>query len=504
MDVSSALEIYTLVLGWVLYDGLWKILADTGLVYIPLVAAILKNFFFAWRVQGDEGAETTLRNNWMDILAMMTVIAVAGMPMFTVKLSDLSYVTPCGGNTVTGGSTGTLYDNAFAAINGKTAQVPLWWTMLLSIANGINGAAVALIPCSPDLRTFAYRIDNARITDPELRRQLELFTGDCWQKARAKFITSHTALPASYPPDDLDWIGSQYFQDTDGYYGNANLNLSIRASEELPGFPYNAARDTEYLPGFIPAWGRPECNDWWNNATSGIMPRLMALIDSAAITQATIETGDIELAKNVLLRKLIAPEQAALGRNLAINSYQNNYNANAGNIAQGAAGVGLAVELASWIPKIYALRQAAPVGQSFILMGIYTFLPFILLFSAYSTEVLYTVTAAIFGIKFLTPIWTLAVWIDNHMMEGLGIKWYSWMSFQEDKATTMVILNLVAMLMFVVLPILWFAVIGWSGFALHKTMDTFKIINSPVENGTNTATNIATGMASKGAGKLLK
>jgi hypothetical protein len=47
-------------------------------------------------------------------------------------------------------------------------------------------------------------------------------------------------------------------------------------------------------------------------------------------------------------------------------------------------------------------------------------------------------------------------------------------------------------------------VIGWSGFALHKTMDTFKIINSPVENGTNTATNIATGMASKGAGKLLK
>jgi hypothetical protein len=181
-----------------------------------------------------------------------------------------------------------------------------------------------------------------------------------------------------YPPDDLDWIGSQYFQDTDGYYGNANLNLSIRASEELPGFPYNAARDTEYLPGFIPAWGRPECNDWWNNATSGIMPRLMALIDSAAITQATIETGDI---------------------------------------AQGAAGVGLTVELASWIPKIYALRQAAPVGQSFILMGIYTFLPFIL----------------------------------------------------------------VAMLMFVVLPIVWFKVIGWAGLTVNRTLDAFKDITGPSE-----------------------
>ncbi len=34
-------------------------------------------------------------------------------------------------------------------------------------------------------------------------------------------------------------------------------------------------------------------------------------------------------------------------------------------------------------------------------------------------------------------------------MEGLGLKWYSWMNLQEDKAATMVILNLVAMLMFV-------------------------------------------------------
>ena len=62
-----------------------------------------------------------------------------------------------------------------------------------------------------------------------------------------------------------------------------------------------------------------------------------------------------------------------------------------------------------WWPKIYALRQAAPIGQSFILMGIYLFLPFILLFSGFSIEVLYTTTVAIIGIKFLTPIWTLAV-----------------------------------------------------------------------------------------------
>ena len=495
MDVSSAIEIYTTVLGWVLYDGIWGILSDTGLLYVPLAAGVIKNWVYAWRMQGNEGAEATVRNNWMDIFSMMTVIAVAGVPMFTINPGDLSHTTPCGGSTVAGGSTGTLYDKAFAAIDGKSAQVPLWWYGIMAMSNGANNATVALIPCFPDLRTFAYRIDNARISDPELRRQLELFTRDCWQKARAKFMASHTALPQNYLAEDIDWIGSQFFQDTDGFYGN-NLNLSIRASEEIPGFAYNAARDTEYLPGIIPANGRPECKDWWDNAQSGLRPRLLALVDPEAITQANIETGDIQLAKNALMRKILEPERVALGRTLDINGYGNAYGADANFLAKGVAGLGVDKELLFWQPKIYALRQAAPIGQSFVLMGIYLFLPFILLFSGYSIEVLFTVTVAVFGIKFLTPIWTLAVWIDNHMMEALGLKWFAF-TFDDDKATTMTILNLVAMLMFVVLPIVWFVMIGWAGFHLQKTMDNFNSISGPVGSGADSATKTGSQIATK-------
>ncbi len=64
--------------------------------------------------------------------------------------------------------------------------------------------------------------------------------------------------------------------------------------------------------------------------------------------------------------------------------------------ASGSGDLGLTFELASWWPKIYALRQAAPIGQAFVLMGIYLFLPFILLFSGYSIEVLFTVTVAVY------------------------------------------------------------------------------------------------------------
>ena len=206
MNVSSAIEIYTTVLGWLLYDGIWDILSDTGLLYVPLVAAFIRNWGFAWRMQGIEAAETIIRNNWMDIIIMMTVIALAGVPVVTVSPAGISHTTPCGGTPVSGGSTGTLYDKAFAAIDGQSAQVPVWWDATLAIANGINNAAIALIPCSPDLRTYAYRLDNARVSDPDMRRQLELFTRDCWQKARAKFMAEHTVLPATYAPEDIDWL----------------------------------------------------------------------------------------------------------------------------------------------------------------------------------------------------------------------------------------------------------------------------------------------------------
>jgi hypothetical protein len=84
------------------------------------------------------------------------------------------------------------------------------------------------------------------------------------------------------------------------------------------------------------------------------------------------------------------------------------------------------------------------------------------------------------------------------MMEGLGIKWYSWMNLQEDKAATLLILNLVAMLMFVVLPVVWFMVIGWAGLHLNKTLETFRGVTDPIGAGADNTSKIAGNAALRG------
>jgi hypothetical protein len=501
MNVSSAVEIYTLVLGWLLYDGLWDLLSASGLLYVPLVGAVWKNWASGIRASGDESSGAVVRTSWMDVFAIMSVIALAGTPIFPVKMGDLSHVTPCGGTEVPGGATGTLYDSAFAAINGRTAKIPLWWYGLLSVANGINSATVALIPCSPDLRTLTYVTDNTSISDPELRKELQSFSTDCWAKARAKLLANHVILPKTYRSDDTDWLGSSYFLNTDGYYGNSNINLALRASAEITNFPYVSTRDTEYDTSvFTPPWGRPECKDWWQNDPNGLRVRLVSLLDSDALAQANTELGDLDQAKDRLIQRLLMPESAVLGDALAITNYNDLFSGDHPAISgskptAAVTALGLGVEMATWTPKIYALRQAAPIGQALILMGVYLFLPFVLVMSAYSIEVLFTVTVAVFGIKFLTPIWTLAVWIDNHLVEGLGIKWYDWLSTNNDKGATLMILNLMAMFVFVILPIIWFAVIGWAGVNVSRAMDTLTNAHQPIKEGASRSTTLVTSAA---------
>ena len=61
MEVGSAIELYTTLLGWILYDKLWDALAETGVAYIPFLALIVRNFALSWEKYGMEGAAASMR-----------------------------------------------------------------------------------------------------------------------------------------------------------------------------------------------------------------------------------------------------------------------------------------------------------------------------------------------------------------------------------------------------------------------------------------------------------
>ena len=270
MEVGSAIELYTTLLGWILYDKLWDALVETGVAYIPFLALIVRNFALSWEKHGMEGAAASIRGMEIQLAAMLTVVALAGSPVISLQSSDLTYTAPCGGVTVSGGNSGTGYDQTFQLGNNQ-ATVPVWWRAVMAVSAGFSNAAIAATPCQGDLRRMDYRMGNTVIKDLDLKAQLDDFYQDCFLRARSQFIRQGQSLPSGYPPDDIDWPGSQYFQDTDGYYNNANINLAMRAHREIPNFPFDPARDAEYGGSSPSGWGKPTCYEWWTGETESRM-----------------------------------------------------------------------------------------------------------------------------------------------------------------------------------------------------------------------------------------
>lgn len=465
MEVGAAIDIYTTVLGWTLYDRLWEALADTGIAYLPFFGAVARHFVESWKDDGNQGAEQSVRGLEAQLAAMLAVAALTGAPALDVRVADLSHTAACGAATVRGNDTGTLYDSAFK-LGDQAARVPVWWRAVMAVASGLSNVAVAAIPCAANLQQINYQIENSRIKDAGLRAQLALFDRDCYQPATAKFAREQKTLPVGYAEDDINWYGSKYFQDTAGFYDDPNVNLAPRVREEIPGFTYDATRDADLGGRPASGLGRPTCKQWWADDTVGLRKRLLDTLDPKALAAAkTAATG---------AATALAVEEALIKRTsektLYVGTDTRSPTLNTGDTSLVIKATGMAGVLWDAIEKqatLWALKQAAPIAQSLILMAVYLCLPFVLVFSAYSMETVLVASLGIFALRFVTALWALATWVDNVMPKALGIEWWkqgSWLF--SDNGPANVIVAMVGYLLFVGLPVIWFLVLGWAGHNL--------------------------------------
>lgn len=502
MSTNSYLEFYLSLLAWIINNGIWNTLADTGLFAAPFGAIILQEWLSARQQGADEGNKGLLsiprveNRLWMGYV----VILFACIPVFPVNLSSISLDDAasqrCGISMSKPAE--TAWGTTFNTIGEKSANVPIWWFLVHAIGKGVTAAATAAIPCAPDIRQMRMEIDSSRIDNQVLLQEVADFTRDCYGYSRSRLFTNRPELDKAQS-HDASWIGSTYLLSTPGYYD------TDRSRSPRVDWPYDESRDMS-LPQLANGAGYPTCQQWWSDAGIGLRARLLAEVDPTLISQLLgwLSGNSSAEVEDATLRELVSPRQQSM--TMAPGQVFQDYGSSArgGSLNQGlnnlATNTGLALGSFSNFPGMNALRAALPMVQAFLMLGTIISLPLVLLISTYQLKTLMTVTFALFTLHMLTFWWELARWVDSSMLDTL----YNQVSAMDqtllslpssgfmDGTVTAQVIEYVMGAMFVVLPMMFLGTMSWAGYAVGAG------VQSMLSRGSQTA-EVA---ASKGASQL--
>jgi hypothetical protein len=521
MSVDSYLELFTTLFGWTFYGILWDVLVSSGIVYLPFLGILIDN----WRepAQGGEvghASGLSLRRMEIDIFMALLVVVLAGQPAALTPLNaaTLSYVPPptlldAAPPTATVTSSQSTYGSTGFAGAATTVNIPIWWYAVIAMSSGFGHAVVEGLPTSPDMRTFEQQARLATIADPRLRQEMSDFFSQCYIPARSKYQAERpataviTTLLTTYGSDDPDWMGSHVYRNTPGYYDN------LRPANQITGWAYNAARDTEYDPATPPAWGKPTCKQWWEDAAIGLREKLVTEADAtsagfsglvvAVAPALASEQQNDAVAKTVLTN---APPSWSNNDLTAHNASNSGLLNTAGNIVKGGLATGGVITASALFSvTMTAVLQALPMVQAIMLLGIYALLPMVVVLSRYSISMMVVGAMAIFTIKFWSVLWYLAMWVDQNlilsMYPDVNVFLQIFANPGEHDSKRM-LLNMITTSLYLGLPLLWSGMMAWVGVNVGRGIESAtNPLRTTAQDAGSQGASIGKQALAKGAGK---
>jgi hypothetical protein len=511
MGVQGYLSLYTILLGWQVYDGLWRIMTQLGLIILPFAFIAVKSFLGPFLSMGaKQSGLVGARRFIIHIFAALFVLLWAGAPI--VRLSPhLLHFKPNGTKSqiVTPGHTGTSYDTILPVPND--IKVPLYWYMVLAVSNGFTDQAKQLITQQPvDLRVLQNELNLTTIQDTDLKAEVYRFQKECYLPAYNQFVTygdkgqKQKEIKASldkYGKDDIAWIGSETFQKIPGFYNK------YYAVKPVPEFPYDDTNPHDQVDAQtgMPQWGCPSCSDWWGFPGFGLRAKLYGQLgDSFKVQLAKMDYvhhGDKKLTEDAAIRAVI---EKSTGGSFVRRGYKSEEDAGHGfdNFVGTVAGrAGVEVMAMAEYPKIHVLKNMLPIIQALLLFMIIALLAIALPMSGYSYGFCVSVTVFIFSITFCGFLWHLITWFDQFMLQALygatGKGSYTdpvttiWHLSESSSNPQKHLVDITISLGYVFVPLFWLTITSWAGIKLGNALSGFKDATKTAEKAGKGAVSVA-------------
>ena len=501
MGFDSYLEIFTTVYGWTIANLIYSILLDTGIVFIPLIVTIIAVWLQAHEDGTENGsAQWAIRKMEVELVSALFVMSVCFVPtpFTTLDKAHLSFkpdgtVATPSPVTVTGNGSSTTYDRAFGTSVGGSIPVPMWWYMVMGLSSGVNSAIRAGVSNSSlGLRQAEELARLATIESPALRGEAQMFHNQCFMPAHAKFHsadTTHSPIATEvlndrlYGKDDTEWIGSKVFRQDPEYYA------SFRAQQVVAGFEMDRdGDDKDASPSDIGSM--PNCKRWWEDSQAGLRARLVSQSGTAlqrasdqawGIASAT-NTGlttinpagfTADYVKDQMLKQALWRSQANFVQTDQVLGGQN---ASRWSLPEFLSGIGIAMKGFEASFSYYPIVQFVTLAQPLILMGLYIFLPFIVLFSRFSLSFMMYGALAIFTVKFWAAMWAVAKFVDERLVVAMygdtSMLVREYFTNGLDGGAKRGILNVLTLGLFIALPMVWSGMMAWIGFQVGAGLNS--------------------------------
>jgi hypothetical protein len=166
--------------------------------------------------------------------------------------------------------------------------------------------------------------------------------------------------------------GGELANETVGFYD------TLHPTKQIPGWAYNAARDTEYDPASPPTWGKPTCKEWWEDGAVGLREKLIDEADatSAGFSGLVVAVAPIlasEQQEDAVVRTVLndAPPSWSSNELVAGNTASTGWLATAENIVKGGLATGGVITASALFSvTMTAVLQALPMIQALMLLGV--------------------------------------------------------------------------------------------------------------------------------------
>lgn len=494
MLVNSAIELYTMLLAWRLYDGFWSILSGTGLGALPFVVVIISTLLDLQEKEG-VGSKQMVRVVEVRLYTMLFVFFIAATPFIDLHTENTQYIeTSCPANDSSAattkvksfGDSGTTLDTEdgrFLAMMGgdNIPRAPLWWYVFSRLNLAVANSLKFELPCRADIVTVSANLASANITDPNLRSEAAHFNNQCWLPASNKFLAAQLTdaeIPPSQQPiaENVSWFGSKYFLNTAGYYDTFRTDVGLKS------FPYSELHGDNVVSDGADGLGWPTCKRWWEDSTDGLRTRLLADIKNGSMKDKMDSWNEVskmffgsstDATDQLLKTAITAPASTSPVSKLPIaNSQIDGSWTSAEGWINGAAGAGVLYEGAFALLEAQALKAGAPVIQAIVLMMFVVVLPLLMFLSLYDIGTLVTLTVVQFSVVFWSFLFALALWLNNFLLSALfGDHWLDILN-TGDQPMEMMVTMWIVKFTYVVLPLIFSALLGIAGRNLGLSIES--------------------------------